>query len=284
MKENDRYSTVSPERRNGAAGVLVTVTGAWLCIALYKTAGRFVMKAVSDSYLAYLISQLIQVALAFLFAHMLRERDLFRKDGRGRRGWIAAIPLLLHTAFLLFMGTPEMDSADITAAEALCFIAQMLLIGLGEELLFRGLVQRSMHRAFGEKSTGRVIAAVILSGIVFGATHLGNAFLSSVSLGAAASQAAVTSFMGMYLGAIYYRTGKDLIFISAVHGLYDMAAMIVNGRLRGEEMGEILEQASSFSPAGILLWSAVYLAAALIVLRPGRTAKLLDAAQTADPE
>ena len=255
--------------------VFIAVISAWLCIGLYKMSGVFVRKVIANTFAAYFVTQLIQVMLAFICARLLSRNGLFRTDRRGRWGWVSAMPMILLTVYMLYTGIPLLRNATVSAAELLLFIGQMLLIGLGEETIFRGIVQRTMHEFLGETGTGRVIAAVMLNGIVFGVTHLYNSFLSEVSLASAASQAVLAAFIGMYLGAIYFRTGKNLVFVALVHGLYDMAAMINGGRLSGNSIGSILDEAGSVSYLGIVIEAAAYLLLTLIVLRPGRTAPLL---------
>ena len=66
-------------------------------------------------------------------------------------------------------------------------------VGLGEELLFRGLVQRDMTSLFGWKW------GLLGASLMFGIMHL--TWRSVPELG-------YTAFVGFVLGYVYYRTGS----------------------------------------------------------------------------
>ena len=81
------------------------------------------------------------------------------------------------------------------------------LAGLGEELLFRGVIQAGVSQAFGAWQ-GLVVASVL-----FGLMHaLSRAYLVLATL------------MGLYLGVLYQIT-DNLLLPALVHGLYDAIAI-----------------------------------------------------------
>ncbi|WP_245960737.1 CPBP family intramembrane glutamic endopeptidase [Wenzhouxiangella sediminis] len=82
-----------------------------------------------------------------------------------------------------------------------------LLAGIGEELLFRGVVQA------GLASWASPAAAILIASLMFGAAH-------AVSL----PYFAVAAFLGLYLGLLYHWTGNLLVPI-VVHALYDWIAI-----------------------------------------------------------
>lgn len=82
-----------------------------------------------------------------------------------------------------------------------------LLAGVGEELLFRGVVQGGLTEVWSP-----AIAIVIASGL-FGAAH-------AVSF----SYWLLATLMGLYLGLLYHWTGNLLIPV-IVHALYDWIAI-----------------------------------------------------------
>jgi membrane protease YdiL (CAAX protease family) len=94
------------------------------------------------------------------------------------------------------------------------------LAGLGEELLFRGLLQNGFAQWTGEflpHTPSAALAgdwmAVIFVAILFGALH-------AVNL----SYAVLAAIMGAYLGWLYLATGNLTVPIIA-HGLYDFIAL-----------------------------------------------------------
>jgi membrane protease YdiL (CAAX protease family) len=80
--------------------------------------------------------------------------------------------------------------------------------GLGEETLFRGLLQDGLAGRLGS------IPALILASILFGLLHA-----------LTAAYAVIAGLIGLYLGAIYLGTG-DLTVPVVAHGLYDLIALI----------------------------------------------------------
>lgn len=82
-----------------------------------------------------------------------------------------------------------------------------LLAGVGEELLFRGVIQEGLM-TWGSDVTGLLLASVI-----FGLAHFITPAYFWIATG-----------MGLYLGGLYVWTGNLLVPI-IVHGLYDFVVL-----------------------------------------------------------
>jgi len=134
-------------------------------------------------------------------------------------GTLAALPMV--GAFLLLERRPPGWFSDVrqeaTRLAGSLFrrasVAQLLLVsavaGIGEELLFRGLLIGSVSQGAGIG----LPAALVLSSVVFGLAH-------PISR----SYAVVAGVVGMYLGTTYLWSGGVLAPIVA-HGLYDFVAL-----------------------------------------------------------
>lgn len=86
-------------------------------------------------------------------------------------------------------------------------IAVSALAGLGEELLFRGVIQSGLSASFG------AWPGLLLASVLFGLMHaLSRAYF------------VLAAFMGVYLGALYQAT-DNLLLPAIVHGLYDAIAI-----------------------------------------------------------
>ena len=85
----------------------------------------------------------------------------------------------------------------------------ILLVGPGEELVFRGVVQGLLRRAVG------VVPAVALASLLFGLGHY-----LAISSGSAWTYLLVASVMGVVLGAAYEYT-ENIAVPVAVHGLWN---------------------------------------------------------------
>jgi membrane protease YdiL (CAAX protease family) len=81
--------------------------------------------------------------------------------------------------------------------------------GVGEEMLFRGVIQGAIARALGPA------AGVALAGALFGLLH-------PVS----PAYVALAAVLGAYLGAVWLATG-NLLSVIVAHALYDFIALVV---------------------------------------------------------
>jgi uncharacterized protein len=137
-------------------------------------------------------------------------------------GIAAALPMLLLLSWCLRTGwapmrrlvglaedhlRPYLAGASIGGIVLLSFMA-----GLGEEALFRGVIQT----ALAERLPGWT--AVGLGALLFGAAHW-------LTL----SYAVLASLIGVYLGVVFLLTQNLLVPIVA-HGLYDVVALSVLAR------------------------------------------------------
>jgi uncharacterized protein len=83
-----------------------------------------------------------------------------------------------------------------------------LMAGIGEELLFRGVVQTALSQW-----TGSEIAALIVSGVLFGVVH-------SVTR----TYTVLATLVGIYLGWLWLVTG-NLLAPVVTHAVYDFGAL-----------------------------------------------------------
>ena len=133
-------------------------------------------------------------------------------------GYLSAL-LLVAAAGAVLMRT-DTEAAPNTAAQAgladpsvlvLLMVASLVIIGPGEELLFRGIVQRRLREALP------AVAAIPLASIIFAAIH----YLSL----AGAPEARVVSISVLVLptlvfGVVYELT-ENLVVPALTHGLYN---------------------------------------------------------------
>ncbi|MFB6183890.1 MAG: lysostaphin resistance A-like protein [Haloarculaceae archaeon] len=85
----------------------------------------------------------------------------------------------------------------------------VLFVGPGEELVFRGVVQGLLRRAYG------VVPAVLVTSAFFGVAHI----FALTGTGKTAYMA-IAAAMGIVLGLLYERT-ENVVVPAAVHGLWN---------------------------------------------------------------
>lgn len=154
---------------------------------------------------------LLVVVVAFGW---VREVGLAQGPQRGsmRVIWPWPLFLALFAASALNAGLPP---AGIT----LFILANTMLVGWSEEVMFRGVWLRGLHRSFG------IWPAIFGSSLIFGAMHVLNVFLTG-DLKGAVIQAAAAFLSGIFLAAVRLRTGSLWTGI-VLHGLWDCGTFLV---------------------------------------------------------
>lgn len=254
--------------------VLYAVGAAVICVLIYKLLARHIHGFFSNDFVGSFMAQLFFALLATAACMILRMTDTFETDWSYlKKGWTAAG--LEYALILLYSFLGLVNLMDSTAKwwEFLLLFGQALLVGYCEELLFRGMIQRSLHKYVGERNWLDVLLVCIISGLLFGAAHISNA--TSTGWGAALYQAAITGLTGIYLGAVYWRNGKNVWFMMLLHAVYDMVGFIMAGRLSGGTVAAATQHASTNGVRGFFTWFVLYGAATIIVLRPKKVNEVL---------
>ncbi|RRJ28965.1 CPBP family intramembrane glutamic endopeptidase [Halocatena pleomorpha] len=139
-------------------------------------------------------------------------------------GWIVVgIVLLLGTAQLIsvllryggFMaGTNQIEQIARVRPQLLLYLIPLaiVLIGPGEELLFRAGVQGRLRRSFG------ALPAIVLASALFGLVHV-PAVATSTTIGVG-SYVFTAFVLGLVLGGLYERT-NNLLVPALTHGVYN---------------------------------------------------------------
>ena len=103
---------------------------------------------------------------------------------------------------------------------------QYQLVGVGEELLFRGVIQQSLFKLYsnGLSKTISRWGSILTASAIFGAAHNGAGFSASPGIAFAA---------GIYLGWVYHPAEGDFDLIQpiAIHSWWD--TILEHRRLQG---------------------------------------------------
>lgn len=143
-------------------------------------------------------------------------------------GLLATVPLAglllvcVHTPLRVFQDLVRLIDRWVVPLFARWNLTQIaivsLLAGLGEEMLFRGVIQNALqariHPPFG------TWVGWLLSSFLFGAAH-------AVS----ATYAVLATLIGLYLGRLWIETGNLLVPVVA-HAAYDFLALVYLVRVR----------------------------------------------------
>lgn len=179
----------------------------------------------------------IAVAIGYI---RVREIDLFETRLPSLRdiGWIAAglVTLFIAVTFIGYLiQLLGIDSAQNSVIEAgqqnpdfflyMVPIA-ILFIGPGEELLFRGVVQGLLKRAYG------VVPAILIASALFGIAHY--LALTGTS-GGKLTYIAVAGALGVVLGVVY-ELSENIVVPAIVHGFYNAILFLGNWAIETQDI------------------------------------------------
>lgn len=217
-----------------------------------------------------MLGELIASLLLFLIFIILKKTNIIFKSKFSRRETIfVVVPFALYifyagATFLIvnvFQEAPLISIYDI-----FCLILLYLFVGIFEEFLIRGLSLNILLEKFGNNKKG-IWLSVVISSVLFGCLHFVN-LTTGASLQGVLIQVISTSFLGMYLAAIYLRSGS--IWTTAIlHGLYDLVVSIPDLFSTEEfidsttQYGETISNYNWFS----ILFSLVFVLGTIFLLR-----------------
>ena len=109
---------------------------------------------------------------------------------------------------------------------------QYQLVGVGEEMLFRGVIQQSLFKLLSGGGVSKNLSrwgSILTASAVFGAAHAGRGFSATPGIAFAA---------GVYLGWVYHPAEGDFDLTQpiAIHSWWD--TILENRRLRGSKFVE----------------------------------------------
>ena len=185
--------------------------------------------AYADDYLLGCIQELVGVGVAVVLLRRTGKAQLLTRRGCGffnglLVGMYPAALLAYNLYVKLLFGLPA-DGTLLPLWRILSFFANMMLVGVAEEFLFRGVVAETLLEHFGT-SRGGVWKACLLSGLYFGAAHLTN-LTGSAPLGVL-MQCVFAASLGTLLAAVYFRTGNIWVTVF-IHAAMDITSMLVGG-------------------------------------------------------
>lgn len=213
------------------------------------------LSRIKMEFLAELVSACIVVGVMIV----LKRSNVMKLTARGfGEGLLAGMIYIVLNGYIYLIFLIQHDPITVSATDRILYVVTMLLIGITEEILFRGLLQNQFHRWFGENSKKNIILGILSSSAVFGGLHFMNltagANITSVSV-----QAVTAVLAGYILGVCYYRSKKNIWVCILIHAYIDGAGLL--SLLSGANMTEAVNTIS----AANLISLVIYGSAALII-------------------
>ena len=187
---------------------------------------------------------LVAVALGWLLGHP-PMMSIHWNPPAAAWGVLATVPLIVllwvcvRLPFQPFQELLRFVEEQLVPWLRNCRLAEMALVaalaGLGEEMLFRGVIQAALADWLGGPA-GPWIACVLVA-VLFGLAH----WLTT-------TYAILATLIGLYLGGLWLAT-ENLIVPIAAHALYDFVALVYLTRIRSRS-GKPTEQVDQRSCSG----------------------------------
>ncbi len=236
---------------------------------------KFLVRSVvtMPGYGVTLVSELVDVAYVMVVLVVLGYHKILQEKGEGflRGFYIGGF----MTAYCIYEVFGQFYLQRMAKAEAqpffyiLMFIAAVFLIGVNEEIVFRGIILNLFLDKFGNSKKG-ILTSTILSGVIFGAVHLTNIF-SGVSVGSATIQAVEAALLGILFAQIYLRSGN--IWITVIfHALTDFASMLPSGIYGAGNAVDTINKLSAINFIAI----PVFLIPVLVLFRKNKLEELVQ--------
>ncbi|WP_435098038.1 CPBP family intramembrane glutamic endopeptidase [Halarchaeum sp. P4] len=178
------------------------------------------LQGVAFGSVAFAYARYRDAAERFITFHVPSLRELALAFG----GWVGALAALIVIGIVLqSTGAPtasnQIANYGLEHPEVLLLLIPLsfLLVGPGEELLFRGVVQGTLRERFG------AVPAVLIASLIFASVHFTS--LSGALAGRVVTIAALF-VISLFLGALYEYT-ENLTVPALVHGAYNATQFLV---------------------------------------------------------
>jgi membrane protease YdiL (CAAX protease family) len=165
---------------------------------------------------------------------------------------------------LAALGAYQFGGVNAPSIRMLVPLAELVLVGMAEEMMFRGVIFGVTERSLGSKP------AIVISALLFSLAHLPNEGVSALAI-------AVIAVYGVMQAALYMKTRRlwacigthiawnyciSQVFSSTVSG-----HAATDGLLRGELVGNAMLTGGVFGVEGSLITLLLIAAAAAFLLR-----------------
>ena len=167
---------------------------------------------------------------------------------------IGAGLVMLTFAVLAGLGAYRFEGINTVGVMLLVPLAELALVGMAEEMMFRGVIFGVTERSLGSK------AAIVVSALVFSLAHLPNQGLSPVAIAAIAAYGVLQAALYMKTRRLWICIGSHVAWNYCVGQVFSSTVSghaATEGLLRGQMVGDAMLTGGLFgiegSPVALLL-------------------------------
>ena len=260
-----------------AAVIVIGIVITALFLVLMNLVGGVVahLTSITDSYTLQLIAEIGVAIYAIGMLFLMGYQQSLKKTGVGfLRGFYIGGFMVGYCVYVavaqLFLQSVSGSDVVRPAGGIMIYILTMFLVGMNEEVIMRGIVLNLFADRFSNTRRG-VLAAIILSSVIFGAAHIPNV-LSGVPLSSALIQALQATLLGVLFAAIYLRSGNLWICI-IIHALVDFGGLMASGIFGNGDMTDMI---GSLSVLNLVVTVPLFLVPCIVLLRRSKLDEIVE--------
>ncbi|MES2347301.1 MAG: CPBP family intramembrane glutamic endopeptidase [Pseudomonadota bacterium] len=177
---------------------------------------------------------------------------------------LGAALVAMTFAVLAALGVYRFDGVNAVGVMMLLPLAELLLVGMAEEMMFRGVIFGVTERSLGSK------AAIVISAAAFSLGHLPNEGVSLLAMGALAAYGVLQAALYMKTRRLWVCIGSHVAWNYCVSEVFSSTVSghaATDGLLRGELVGNAMLTGGAFGVEGSLITLLLITAAAAFWLR-----------------
>jgi membrane protease YdiL (CAAX protease family) len=167
---------------------------------------------------------------------------------------------------LAALGAYRFEGVNAVGIMMLVPLAELALVGMAEEMMFRGVIFDVTERSLGSKS------AIVISALVFSLAHLPNEGVSALAIAVIAAYGVMQAALYMKTRRLWVCIGTHIAWNYCVSQVFSSTVSghaATDGLLRGELVGNALLTGGVFGVEGSLVALLLIAAAAALCLRRG---------------
>lgn len=231
-------------------GIVLSLAAVALFVGLLLGTG-FILSFIpgmsdQNEYLQQAIAELIILIVFLVITYVIGYNSIFSEN---KAGWLRSFyagGFFVVYGLFSFIGQIFIcitnDHGNIRPVhEIIFYIVAVCLVGLVEELVFRGVVLNMLLNSFPKTRKG-ITGAIVLGGVLFGLMHFIN-MASGVKFSSAIIQVISASLLGILFCTLYAST-RNFWLVAIFHTAIDMAALISTGLF---DDGGIVSQINTYS-------------------------------------
>lgn len=187
-------------------------------------ASKLYSSLLNGKYIIYAVSEFVVFVFAIVLL-IIRKKWYIFKEKKINFGESVklCLPILVLSVIIALANATELIGTDVNVNNLISLIIYVVLIGLFEEIFFRGIIENELLEKYSSNKK-EILISIIISGVVFGAVHLTNLFAGQDLL-TTMMQFVQTTAIGILFGTVYYKT-RNIWAMIFLHSFYDFSVLL----------------------------------------------------------